>query len=361
MKIWTYAEMLSKIENDCDLEDETFISSDEMAGYFNEGLNEAESEIIELNQDYLLTKSFVPVVAGQIRYELPFNIYANKIRALIYASGDMRYEVRRFRRKDKFVEISITDFDPPIDDYAYLLVNDVPGQAVMEIHPASLVSAILFPVSSIFSPFTLHYIRNCARVPMIGEFCNPEVIAAAQVTLSGSLIQTAAGTQKSTVAFGIAQQGRPGPYPGSIAYVTGDKVTLVPGPGSTLPSGFVEGVSYYVIALGAGSIALASTKALAMSGTRISIANVGTGYFTLTIAATTAIRMATIIDIPEFSTFVIQWVKCRCFEKESDPRLSGAAETLVQQKKQMVDTLTVSIEDDDDVIQGDFSHYDEMS
>ena len=88
---------------------------------------------------------------------------------------------------------------------------------------------------------------------------------------------------------------------------------------------------------------------------------VGTVYFTIKVAATLAIIDATLMDIPEFATFVMQWVKCRCMEKEGDPRLAGAIDILAQQKKQMVDTLTEGIVDDDNEIQPDYTHYQEMS
>lgn len=361
MKIWTYAEMKSKILRDCDLEDETFINTDEMAGYFNEALNEAESEIIVTNQDYLLTKAYVPVVQGTVRYDLPYNIYANKIRTLLYNNGARQYEIPRFRRKNKFLDVLLTDNYGDTDDYMYLLVNDTPGQAKMEIHPAARENAILYPVASIFAPFVLWYIRNCARIPMLGEYCNPEVIANNQVNVGGGSIQTYAGIITSPPTEGIPQQGIPGNFPGSILYVTGDAVKFQSGPDSFLPAPLVDNTVYYVIAQGSGVIKLATTRQNAIAGTAIALSLVGQGYFTITVACTTAIRDATLIDIPEFATFIMQWVKCRCFEKESDPRLQGAAETLTQQKKQMVDTLTIGVDDDDDTIQADFSHYDEMS
>ncbi len=58
MKIWTYLEMKNKLEVDLDLQDETFVTTDELIGYFNEALTESESEMITLNQDYFLTKFY---------------------------------------------------------------------------------------------------------------------------------------------------------------------------------------------------------------------------------------------------------------------------------------------------------------
>lgn len=357
MKIWTYKEMHSKILRDLDLEDEEFVSPDEMRGYFNEALSEAESEIMVLNQEYFLSKYFVPFVQGANTYDLPANLYSNKIRAFIYKNNSLIYPITQYRRKDKFENIALTEQYGINDDYRYFLPNEYPGQRALTIHPQARETAILAPYASRFTPAILWYIRNCARIPLLGEYCNPEIVATTQVTTGTDSIQTYAGTR----TIGIPSQGLPGSFPGSIAYKTGDQIQVTPGPNGTLPAPLVEGTVYFVIAGAAGLIKLATTKALALAGTAIDLTTVGTVYFTITIAATESIIEATLIDIPEFATFVMQWVKCRCMEKEGDPRMPGAVDVLAQQKKQMVDTLTQGIVDDDDQIQPDFSHYQEMS
>ncbi len=377
MKIWTYLEMVTKLKKDLDLEDEKFIKSDEFAGYFNEALGEAESEIMVTNQDYLLTKAVLPVVSGTTDYELPDNIYANKIRNILYRNGSTIYEVPQFRRSNKFENMALIEQSGVNEWYQYLLINDNPGQAQIRFLPTMRDTATMYPYTSIVAPLSMWYIRNCVRVPMLGEYCNPEVIAMtgaaggfSQVSTLGDSILSFAGTKYSygPKAYGIVSQALPGSYPGSIRHVTGDavKVRLGPGAGAVLPSPLVEGTTYYVIATGTAfsngyQIKLASTRALAFSGTAIDLTTTGTGNMILETAATEAIRSAVRIDIPEFATFIMQWVKCRCLEKEGDPRIEKAGQVLVQQKKQMIDTLTQAIVDDDDILQGDFSSYWEMN
>lgn len=357
MKIWTYAEMVNKVELDLDLKDETFIDPDEMRGYFNEALTEAESEIMVLNQEYFLAKYFVPFVQGNTTYNLPENLFANKIRAFIYKNNSIIYPIVQYRRKDKFQNIALTEQYGPNDDYRYLIPNEYPGQRQLEIHPKARETAILAPYDQKFTPAILWFIRNCNRVPLLGEYCNPELVATTQVDIGADTIQTYAGTK----TIGIPSQGLPGAYPGSIAYKTGDAVQFSAGPNGILPAPLVEGTIYYVIAQGAGLIKLATSKANALANVAIDLTTVGTVYFTIKVAATLAIINATLMDIPEFATFVMQWVKCRCMEKEGDPRLAGAIDILAQQKKQMVDTLTEGIVDDDNEIQPDYTHYQEMS
>lgn len=358
MRIWTYGEMNDKVQMDLDLEDETFIKPNEMIGYFNEALTEAEAEILLLNQDYLRTRYYVPLVPGTSRYALPKNIFANKIRGIQYSNGALIYPVSRLRRMNEFDLIALINAYGQSDDYSYYPVNDYPGQTEIILLPPSRDTAVLAPIASLFTPMILWYIRNCARVPLSGEYCNTEVIATAQVSTTLDTIQTYAGT----VTRGITQQGVPGAYPGSVAYVTGDKVKFLAGPLSgTIPAPLVEGTVYYVIASGSGVIKIASSLANALAGTAINLTTAGTVYFTMDVAATTTIINATLIDIPEFSTFVMQWVKCRCMEKEGDPRLGGAVETLAQQRAQLNNTLATGFDDDDDKIQMDMSFYNEMS
>lgn len=357
MKVWTYGEMVTKLEGDLDLEDETFIKSDEMVGYLNEALAEASSEIIVLNQDYFLTEFYVPTVQGTTRYDLPYNIYANKIRGVVYTNGSVNYEIARYRRKNKFMNKVLTQQFGLSEWYQYDLQNDNVGQTQIEFLPTMRDTAILAPVASVFAPIRLYYIRNCARVPISGEYCNPELIMPTQVNVSSETVQTYAGTS----TYGVLQKGAPGGYPGSVAYITGDAVQLQAGPQGTLPSPLVAGTTYYVIQTGAGVIKFATSRANALAGTAINLTTTGTVYFIMRIAAVTRVIMASLIDIPEFATFIMQWVKCRCYEKETDPRLVAATALLAQQKGQMVDTLSEAIVDDDTTIQGDFSIYEDMN
>lgn len=355
MELWTYKKAKNKIIVDLGLEDETFVKPDELAGYFNEGITEAESEIYALNQDYFLAQYFVPCVAGQKTIQLPHNIYATKIRGIIYNNGSLNYEIDQYRRQQKFLNVALTDQFGLADDYRYLLRNEIVGQAVAEFHPMFRDTAVLAPVSNQFTPIIMSYLRTASRVPLTGEFCNPEVIATTQVT--GDSIQTYSGTKN----YGNLSKALPGCHPGSIPYVTGDAVQFYAGPGGSIPAPLVESVTYYVIATGGNVIKLATTKQNAISGTAITLTNVGTVFFYIRVMATTKIQEATILDIPEFSMFLIQWGKLRCMNKESDPRFQNESDILINMKKSMIDSLTKGIDDDADEIQPDFTSYQEMS
>ena len=349
MKVWTYLEMSTKVQGDLDLQDQSFITPNEMIGYFNEAIQEAEAEITGTKEEYFLSQYNFPVVVGQGSYTLPPDIYINKIRRIVYSNGPLIYEVKKIKEWRKFTEIALTTNFGPNDWYRYYITNIAPGNMQWQVFPVSRETAVL-PQQAGATPFTpiiFWYLRTANRIPVVGEYVQryEQYLQQGQVNTGTSVI--------------TCQQ---------TAYVTGDAVVLTPVafPGGTagLPAPLAAGTTYYVITTGTpGQIKLATTAANAAAGTNIAISSTGsaTGYFNVAIAATLITINAQLVDIPEFATFVMQWVKCRCFEKEGDPRLSGAIATLEQQRKQMVDTLTEMIVDNDTTIELDYTHYQEMS
>lgn len=342
-KVWTFSEMNTKVRNDLDLNeedpDEQFITVAEMIGYFNEAIDEAEAEIMTLNQDYFLASDYIPLVEGTSDYDLPVNIFGKKIRGLVYTNGSIVYPIKRFREMDKFEKIAFAQTFTGTEDYRYFIKNNTVGSPKMVLIPAARETAILPPLSSTFTPIIRWYIRNANRIPYIGDYTNPEQILPAAVDASAN-----------TIAVDP-----------EVTYVTGDAVKLSVTGSSTVPGGLTAGTVYYVIAVSSVSIKLATTAVNAAAGTAIDISSTGSGYFTIRVAATTAIVNATLIDIPEFSTFIMEWVKANCLYKDGDPRLSGTVAKLEQQRKMMVDTLVESEPDNDDQIEADFSWYNEMS
>lgn len=356
MKLWTYSESLDKITNDNDLQeifehDNAFINKNEMIGYFNEALTKASTDIQAKSKDYFLTKAFLPMVTGQKQIALPDNIMANKIRQLRYINGSINYEVTPYSRSQKFADMSFTDQYGPSDYYRYSLMNDYVGQAKIEIHPAPRETAEV----PTFNPLTLWYIRNCARVPLIGEFCNPELCHTSQVAINKIAIS-------SLNTIGIVNQGIVGRYVGSIQYRTGDAIRFRPVLG--LGNDFLDidtGVTYYAIMGGDGFLYVALTKLDALNNTPTNLAPILTGYFTIEVMATEAIVAATVLDIPEFNMYLVQFVKCKILAKERDPSLPAELAILQAYNEQMMDTLSDAVQDNNsDDIEADYSAYEEL-
>lgn len=238
MKLWTYGEMENRLRRDMDLlDDENFIGQDEMANLFNEAIDDAEAQILKVCEDYLLTSSALAMVQGQSDINLPSNIYAQKIRALIYANGPKIYPVARIRDPHLFYKKAEQDYYASGEtEYNYLLKSSTEGQQdIIVLSPASLETG---------SYLTLWYIRNAKRVP--------------------------------TQTYDLVSR---------------------------------------------------------------------------------ATQIATVIDIPEWTDFLIQFVKVRVYEKEMDPRLAGAMSALADRRQTMVETLSNRTPDNDDKVPLDMDFY----
>lgn len=236
MKLWTYQEVRDKILVDLDLQNESFIQPDELVGYGNEAIEEAEYEIHNLGveDEYFLNSTQLALAQGTSAYNLPDNIYANKIRGLVYVNGAEIYGVNRIRRMNKFV---IKAFVDSADRYRYDLENasaDIGAQIVL--YPPSRDTGSLI---------TLSYIRKAERIPLISE---------------GSL----------------------------------------------------------------------------------------------------SVTLGSVVDIPEFISFIFKHMKKRCLDKEPGPRLQDAIQEREQARSQMINALTNQVPDDDDRLQADYTHYEDM-
>ena len=357
MKTWTYLEQSTKIMEDCDLQDEAFVQGNEMIGYFNEAISEAEAEIHGTREEYFLKKTYLPTVVVQNQYSYPEDIYIRKVRGIVYSNGTIIYDIKKLKTWHKFNNIALTEQFGPNDDYRWYSTNDGPGSDHIILLPESRETTILPQVllgnSAPFTPHILWYMRCAQRIPILGEFIKywEQYILPTAVNPSG-------GTGTNTIQLNQTQ------------YVLGDQVQFFPhaAPGGLagLPTPLMPNTTYFVIPVPGqpGLVQLASTLLQAQTGIPdILLTNQGslTGYFNVSVAATLPYINETIIDIPEFATFIMQWVKCRCFEKEGDPRLTGAISTLDQQREQMIDTLKEMVIDNDSEIEADFTHYQEMS
>lgn len=238
MRLPTYSELEMKVRIDLDLQDENnFVQNDEFAGYANEAIDIAEAEILKLHEDYFLSPTDLTLAAGTSEYNLPTNIYAQKIRAIVYKNGPKIYPVKRIRDPEAFYKREeINYYSTQETEYGYMLLNSAEGQAVISISPVPQESGNLM---------RLWYVRNAARVPLTTDAGSPS----------------------------------------------------------------------------------------------------------------RATQLAQVIDIPEWSQFIMQFMKWRAMEKELHPRTDKAEEAMLELKKNMVETLTNRIVDNDDTIPMDLSVY----
>lgn len=127
MQYKTYGQIRIKVEKDLDLEDELFIQDDEMLDYANEAIDEAEAEIHAIYEDYFLTYSTISLVNGQEEYDLPTDMYANKIRGIVYNNGSTIYNIPELRHSAKFELIELSKEYTTTDFYKYMIINRTAG------------------------------------------------------------------------------------------------------------------------------------------------------------------------------------------------------------------------------------------
>lgn len=127
MQYKTYAQIKAKVERELDIEVEEFIQPDEFLGYVNDGIDEAQSLIHKLGMEdeYFVTKDYLALNTGQEDYALPTNIYADKIRSIIYKFNTQIYTIRRIRGEHKYEDIErINLYNTVTDFYKFQLRND---------------------------------------------------------------------------------------------------------------------------------------------------------------------------------------------------------------------------------------------
>lgn len=172
MRYWSWSEIRTKIEQECDLEDEDFVRRDELLAYCNEAIDEAEAEIHSLYEDYFLKKADLPVVANDELFSMSSllpDIYADKIRRLIFteAGSTTTYTVTRLKDWKKFEQKAVADTQVTTDLYQYFIINNTPGNPQIMLVPKSRESGTL----------TVWYLRNANRLSVDTDICDiPEFI-----------------------------------------------------------------------------------------------------------------------------------------------------------------------------------------
>lgn len=154
--MWTYNDLQNKVRLDLDLEAEDFISAEEMLGYANEGIDRAAQEVHTLYEDYFISYESLDLVSGQEEYDLPANMYAHKIRRIIYNNGTKVYKIARIPDWHKFEEYSLDRITSADNYLSYFLLNSTPG------FPKILMTPV--PQETLAGKVKVWYIRRANKL-----------------------------------------------------------------------------------------------------------------------------------------------------------------------------------------------------
>jgi len=175
MQYITYADINAKVRRALDLQDELFITSEEMLDYCNDGIDEIEAEVHTIYEDYFLSETTIDLVQGQSLYELPTGIYAMKIREIVYNdnSGTI-YKMRRMQPYDRLEVQQFAERYSTTDWYKYYIINntaaDINDTPQIKLVPASQVD--------LTGGLIVHYLRNANRMTGDTSVCDiPEFAA----------------------------------------------------------------------------------------------------------------------------------------------------------------------------------------
>jgi hypothetical protein len=169
MKFWTWQEIRTKVLRDLDLEAEDFVTPPEMLAYANEAIDEVERQIHTLYEDYFLTRGVITLVANQEEYPLPTNIYANKIRKIVYRNGTQVWELERTRDWNKLLSYEVDKaYITSTQHYRYFILNQTPGSPQL----------LLSPTPTEAGPhLQVWYLRNANELVADTDVCDiPEAI-----------------------------------------------------------------------------------------------------------------------------------------------------------------------------------------
>lgn len=172
MAFKTYGDMRAKIERDLDLEAEEFIQPEELLELFNDGIAKAEAKMINLGlrDRYFLKRSYISLVADQEDYDLPEDIYADKIQKIIYENGATLYKVTPIDSEKMFEKIQLANKynTGGNSNYNYLIRHDVPGEEKLMIVPT--------PKESVADGLTVWHFRDANRMEDDDSICDlPEI------------------------------------------------------------------------------------------------------------------------------------------------------------------------------------------
>lgn len=171
------SDIKAKIKRDLYLQDATFVedssSAPELLDYINEAIDDVEAEVHTTYEDYFLTPANISLVAGTKDYSLPSNIYANKIRGIVYSTGSIIYPVSRNRSPNQFEEQKVADLYAPggmNQNYTYTIINTSAATGVqLRIFPT--------PQETTANALEIWFVRNANKLASDTDKCDvPEFV-----------------------------------------------------------------------------------------------------------------------------------------------------------------------------------------
>jgi len=127
----TWAEIKTEIQAEYDLSEETFVDSVELLQYANSAIEDIEKEIHTIHDKYFHAEDIISLVIGTQDYNLPSDIFANKVTGIYYNNGTTKYEITEIKDIREIMDVEIDD------DYRYKIINTTSGGTKIRLYPQS--------------------------------------------------------------------------------------------------------------------------------------------------------------------------------------------------------------------------------
>lgn len=153
-----------------DLLNENFITADEEVEIWNDAVGDAAAEIQKLGveDEYFKKQAPLQLVINQQRYGLPADIYAQKIRAIIYAFGVEIYTIYRVRRRGQ--QVKETEIQVYAQDAYYMYDLENPDSNTgyqLVLYPPSRENSNAVKGVGGLADVTMTYIREPIVIPLV--------------------------------------------------------------------------------------------------------------------------------------------------------------------------------------------------
>lgn len=300
MEYLTYSAFKARVEKRLDLEEEVFIQDSEFLEYTHDAIDRVEAMIHKFRASdvYFETCAPLALVDGQEDFQLPSDIYANKIRKIIYQKNDDIFEITRLTRKERYIDDALRRRYSSDRWYKYMVLNTDPR----------------------VKPF-LRFTPRCTETTTV-------VSLSATTTVGSAVLAMASTTGVSQGQF-VAGTGIPANTK-VVSVVTDTSVT----------------VSAPAYAAGTATLTFTDPDCLL--------------FYIRNAAKPTA--DTDVIDIPEWGMLVQQYVVVDCLSKEpNNPRFPKEMATLERMIEDAESTLADMVPDQNDSVEIDNSIYQEMS
>lgn len=193
MNLWTWSEIKTKVKNDLDLWDEDFVDDTMLLAFANEAVDEAEQHVITINEDYFLQSESLALVTSTSTYSLPTNIYANKIRKILYSDGVTKYEIKRIRNINDTLDIDTND------DYMYIPIVNSSGVQKIKLYPTSRETSS--------SNVTIWSIGNATELALDADLMNiPEAVNFVMAHMKLRILQKEGSPKQTEQAQEVERQ-----------------------------------------------------------------------------------------------------------------------------------------------------------